>query len=86
MFAYEQSFLCLAYHCDIWHEAATYLYTQSKLLAQNEDAMDISLPSEAGNLYEKALNTFMRNNQLIYLAYAELEEVLMEFFSSTRKQ
>ncbi len=28
LFAYEQAFLCLAYHCDIWHEAACYLHKQ----------------------------------------------------------
>lgn len=86
MFAYEQSFLCLAYHCDIWHEAASYLYEKSKLMT--EESMGISTELQnliksaeisAGELYDRAINTFMANNVLIYLAYADFEESLGNF-------
>ncbi len=81
MFAYEQSFLCLAYHCDIWHEAACYLYKQSKLFESNDKQSEqINLrqliENEASFLYERAINSFMKNNTLIYLAYADFEEVI----------
>ena len=71
MYAYEQSFLCLAYHCDFWHEAASYLYNQSKLGIEGYD----EIQNAAGNLYERAVNTFMKNNVLIHLSYADFEEV-----------
>ena len=86
MFAYEQSFLCLAYHCDIWCEGASYLYTQSKLFPQVMDTTEQALnlkknaEKEAGDLYERAINMFMKNNILIYLVYAELEEVRFSFY------
>ena len=34
MFAYEQCLLCLAYHPDIWIEAAAYLEQSSKILTE----------------------------------------------------
>ena len=34
MFAYEQCLLCLTHHPDIWYEAALYLETMAKLLAE----------------------------------------------------
>ena len=70
MYAYEQSFLCLAYHCDFWHEAASYLFDQSKLLEGNHE-----IQNAANGLYERAINTFMKNNILIHLSYADFEEV-----------
>jgi cleavage stimulation factor subunit 3 len=81
LFAYEQSFLCLAYHCDIWHEAACYLHKQCN--KQFEDRTNLSqkelylkqMNDEAAScLYERSINTFMRNNILINLAYADFEE------------
>ncbi len=79
IFAYEQSFLCLAYHCDMWHEAASYLYGQSRVFAAvgGEKAAEWRkwTEEEACRLYERAVGSFMKSNALIYLAYAELEEV-----------
>lgn len=80
MFAYEQSFLCLAYHCDIWYEAANYLQTQSKKFPQiSEISTGENLRSfyeiETANLYERAISSFMKNNVLIHLAYANFEEL-----------
>ena len=81
LFAYEQSFLCLAYHCDIWHEAACYIYKQSdKYFAESFQTQDDlylkeSNQNAAACLYERAINTFMKNNILINLAYADFEEV-----------
>ena len=34
MFAYEQCLLCLAYHPDVWIEAASYLEQSSKILTE----------------------------------------------------
>ena len=34
MFAYEQCLLCLAYHPDVWIEAANYLEQSSKILTE----------------------------------------------------
>ncbi len=79
LFAYEQSFLCLAYHCDMWHEAASYLYGQSRVFAVVDGDKAVELKKwtehESGRLYERAIGSFMASNALIYLAYAELEEV-----------
>ncbi len=84
MFAYEQSFLCLAYHCDIWHEAACYLLEQSKSCATEASSLEPPgkalylkelYENAAGDLYERATRTFMKNNALINLAYADFEEV-----------
>lgn len=79
IFAYEQSFLCLAYHCDIWHEAACYLHSQKKVLAENSIMSDDEIceitENAASDLYERAINSFMKNNMLMYLAYADFEEV-----------
>ena len=71
MFAYEQSFLCLAYHPDIWYEAANFLHEQSKQFKQenkNEDAEKYAKNAE--ELYERAITDFMQNNLLLNLAYA----------------
>ena len=41
LYAYEQSFLCLAYHPDFWHEAAYYIFNQSKLLNDENEEMEL---------------------------------------------
>ena len=76
MFAYEQAFMCMAYHCDVWYEAANFLYQQTKLSDESvEPELKRNAEREASHLYERAINSFMKNNGLIYLSYADFEEV-----------
>jgi cleavage stimulation factor subunit 3 len=77
MFAYEQAFLCLAYHPDIWFEAANFLNKESQeYLKVNKETDAKRLINETENLYERAINTFMKDNTLIYFAYADFQEVI----------
>lgn len=75
MFAYEQSFLCLAYHPDIWLEAAAFLIEQSKsFLEAGIETESNKCADDAARLYDRATNTFMKHNTLLYLVYADFEE------------
>jgi hypothetical protein len=78
MYAYEQAFICLAYHCDIWHEAACYLQEQAKnlpdSLSENSYNKEYVL-NAAAELYERAIASTMKDTPLVYLAYADFEEV-----------
>jgi hypothetical protein len=74
MFAYEQSFSCLGYHCDIWHEAACFLYNFYRN-KPNAEQLQKEAEHEASYLYERAINTYMRNNLLIHLVYSDFEEI-----------
>ncbi len=77
MFAYEQCLLSLSYHPDIWYEAANYLHEMSVALADKGNiALSKQYADEVGNLYERAIGTFMKTNFLIHFAYADFEEVL----------
>ena len=86
MFAYEQSFLCLAYHPDIWFEAANFLNQERKayLKANNEQEANKIL-KETENLFERAIASYMKDNLLLYFAYADFEEVLCAYVSSIDK-
>lgn len=76
MFAYEQSLLSMATHPDIYYEAANYLQQMSSIMAEKCDAvLSKHYANEAINLYERAINGFMKNNLLIYFAYCDFEEV-----------
>lgn len=76
MFAYEQAFLCMGYHCDIWYEAANFLFLQTKLCNESAEAsFKKNAEEEASRLYNRAINSFMKHNSLIYLSYADFEEV-----------
>jgi cleavage stimulation factor subunit 3 len=81
MFAYEQSFSCLGYHCDLWYEAGAYLHRQSQYLSedQNNSNLQKEIEAETGYLYERAVNTYMRNNLLIHLIYADFKELRGDF-------
>ena len=78
IFAYEQAFLCMAYHSDLWHEAACYLKNQKDALKQlgtlSDDQITEGTDTAAISLYERAINTFMKRSSLIHLAYADFEE------------
>lgn len=71
----------MAYHCDIWHEAACYLSNQSKIFADKGPAysnLKEITENAASSLYDRAINSFMKNNFLINLAYADFEEVKLD--------
>lgn len=81
MFAYEQCLLCMATHPDIYFEETAYLQHMSYLMAEKCDAaMSKHYAAEAINLYERAINTFMKHNMLIYFAYCDFEEVIDDIF------
>uniref|UniRef100_A0A0B7AJR0 Suppressor of forked domain-containing protein n=2 Tax=Arion vulgaris TaxID=1028688 RepID=A0A0B7AJR0_9EUPU len=80
MFAYEQCLLCLGHNPDIWIEAASYLDQSSKILAEKGDQNAGKLFSdEAAAIFERAINSLMKKNMLIYFAYADFEESRMKF-------
>ena len=79
MFAYDQCLLNMGTHPDIHYEAATYLQQMSLLMAEKCDAMmSRHYANECIGLYEKAINSFMKHNMLIYFAYCDYEEVTVE--------
>ncbi|XP_031552725.1 cleavage stimulation factor subunit 3-like [Actinia tenebrosa] len=83
MYAYEQCLQCMGFNPDIWCEAASYLETTSKQLAEKGDMQGSKLLSdEASNLYERAINGLMSLNMLLYFAYADFEEGRMKFQKS----
>lgn len=79
MYAYEQAFSCVGYHCDIWYEAACYLIKYGKKYAST-NTTDLKSPhlveveNQISHLFERATNTYMANNLLIHLIYADFEE------------
>lgn len=75
MYAYDQCLSCMSYHFDIWLEAANYLINLSKTEGIKESDLQKIIETQVAKIYEKALNSFMANNTLIYLAYANFEEV-----------
>ncbi|XP_005107016.1 cleavage stimulation factor subunit 3 [Aplysia californica] len=80
MFAYEQCLLCLGHHPDIWIEAASYLDQSSKILMEKGDQNAGKLfADEAAAIYERAINSLMKKNMLIYFAYADFEEGRVKF-------
>ncbi|XP_041351773.1 cleavage stimulation factor subunit 3-like [Gigantopelta aegis] len=80
MFAYEQCLLCLGHHPDIWYEAAAYLEQSSKLLSEKGDANAGKLfADEAAAIYERAISSLMKQNMLLYFAYADFEESRMKY-------
>jgi cleavage stimulation factor subunit 3 len=80
MFGYEQCLLVLSYHPDIWFEAANYLQETSAMLAEKSIvALSKQFAEEVSSLYERAINSFMKNNMLIYFSYADFEESRLNY-------
>uniref|UniRef100_T1J5R7 Cleavage stimulation factor subunit 3 n=1 Tax=Strigamia maritima TaxID=126957 RepID=T1J5R7_STRMM len=80
MFAYEQCLLCLGHHPDIWYEAALFLEQSSKLLTEKGDVSAGKMFSEeAATIYERATNSMLQKNMLLYFAYADFEEGRMKY-------
>uniref|UniRef100_A0A8C4R4R7 Cleavage stimulation factor, 3' pre-RNA, subunit 3 n=1 Tax=Eptatretus burgeri TaxID=7764 RepID=A0A8C4R4R7_EPTBU len=76
MFAYEQCLLVLGHHPDIWYEEAQFLEQSSKVLSEKGDVNNAKVFSdEAGAMYERAVGTVLKQNMLLYFAFADYEEV-----------
>jgi len=81
MFAIEQSLLSMATHPDIHFEAVNYLQQMSVSMAEKcEATASRHYAEEAINMFERSIKSFMKNNMLIYFAYADYEEVSNNFF------
>lgn len=74
MYAYDQCLTCMSYHCDVWLGAANYLITLSKTEGVKDSSLKKIIEGQLAEIYKKAVNNFMKNNTLIYLAYANFEE------------
>ena len=80
MFAIEQSLLSMATHPDIHFEAVNYLQQMSVSMAEKcEATASRHYAEEAINMFERSIKSFMKNNMLMYFAYADYEEVSMNF-------
>lgn len=80
IYAYDQCLLYMGTHPDIHYEAASYLQQMSLLMAEKCDAMmSRHYANECINLYEKAINSFMKHNMLIYFAYCDYEESRLNY-------
>ncbi|CAK8683477.1 unnamed protein product [Clavelina lepadiformis] len=80
MFAYEQCLLCLGHHPDVWYEASQYLSSTSASMQEKGDTNTSKILSdEASSLYERAISTLMKENNLIHFAYADFEEGRMKY-------
>lgn len=68
----------MAYHSDLWHEAACYLKNQKDPLKQlgslTDDQITEITETASVSLYERAINSFMNRSSLVHLAYADFEE------------
>ena len=60
MYAYEQCFLCLSHHADIWIEAASFLEQSSKIVSEKGVSFSSSLPKfcETAHLWLIFANCF----------------------------
>lgn len=73
-YAYKQYLLCFGHHPHVWHEYASYLEEQVKVLSDKEAELSKKLLKEVGILFERAIKGLMKNNPLIHFAYADFEE------------
>lgn len=77
-YAYKQFLLCFGHHPYMWHEYASYLDEQIKLLNDKDGELTKRLLKEETNLFERATKGFMKSNLLIHFAYADFEELRNE--------
>lgn len=74
MFAYEQCLLSLATHPDVYYDATSYLQQMSSIMDEKCDAvLSKHYASEAVNLYERAIEHFMKKICLFTLPTAILK-------------
>ncbi|CAB0031503.1 unnamed protein product [Trichogramma brassicae] len=75
MFAIDQCLLCLGHHPAVWHQAAHFLEQSSKILTEKGDVNGAkNLSDEAASMFERATNTLLSKNMLLYFAHADFEE------------
>lgn len=80
VFAMEQCLLCLGHHADVWYQAAQFLEYSCKVLAEKGDVNASKLFSEeAANMFERAINSLLSKNILLYFAYADYEEGRLKY-------
>jgi len=78
MFAFEQCLLCLGHFPNIWHQAASHLQEISRVLNEKGDVDNSkSINDQIVALYEKAISNLHAKNLIIYLAFADFEELQM---------
>ena len=86
IYAFEQSFLSFSFHCDFWLQATSFLGRElrkyEKECAETTNGISDEMrrladfvADTASKMYERAINTHVKNNPLIYLCYADFEEV-----------
>lgn len=73
VFAYEQAILCLGHHPNIWYEYASFLEEHAKSLGEKADSAK-KFMDDAATVYERAINSLLRANILLHVAYADFEE------------
>lgn len=75
LFAYEQCFLCLGHHPNIWLEAALFLQESAKLLADkgDVDASKIVL-EQAEAIFERCTSGVLTKCLLLHFGYADFLE------------
>lgn len=74
-YAYKQCLLCFGHHPNVWHEYASYLEEQVKLLSDKEVELSKKLLKEEAALFDRAIKGLMKHNLLIHFAYADFEEM-----------
>ncbi|XP_019553197.1 protein suppressor of forked [Aedes albopictus] len=80
MFATEQCLLVLTHHPAVWHQAAQYLDQSSKQLIDKGDLNAAKVfADEAANILERAINSVLSRNALLYFAYADFEEGRLKY-------
>lgn len=80
MFATEQCLLVMTHHPAVWHQAAQYLDQSSKQLIDKGDLNAAKVfADEAANILERAINSVLSRNALLYFAYADFEEGRLKY-------
>ncbi|KAI6649345.1 Cleavage stimulation factor subunit 3 [Oopsacas minuta] len=80
MFAYEQCLLVFPYHTHIWYEAAQYLESRSKFMAERGEPIHSNqMAEEVANWYERSISHFLPDSLLLYFAYSDYEEGRMKY-------
>ncbi|KAL5279984.1 CSTF3 family protein [Megaselia abdita] len=80
MFATEQCLLVLSHHPSVWHQAAQFLDSSSKNLAEKGDVQASKIfGDECANILERSITGVLNKNALLYFAFADFEEGRMKY-------
>ncbi|KAL7670462.1 hypothetical protein ACOME3_005397 [Neoechinorhynchus agilis] len=80
VYAYEQCILCIGHRPDIWYEAVEYMCGVGRQLLREGDSVNSrQIYKEAGGLFDRAIETFMRDNRLIHFAFADFQELRLDY-------